>query len=250
MRFFVYPALIVIWVISGFSFVMAQGSPEGIKKAKSWLTWAVITTLIVFTVQMFLVAMRGTVTQVLGGEASQSAGTPDGRVAPVAGESGSVCDVNGVQGTRGTDGVCYTASRAGSSASGYCSGKANGTMCTIPVASAVGGYVDGTCSTNSEEQFTCNKAMEGDYCVSSAENVGTYKNGACSSGRGSSQNSCSGKPEGTLCSVPFANGVSRPGTCARGSNDVYDCYVATKGDKCLGQGFTGVISSSGICIRP
>ena len=66
MRFFIYPSLIVIWVWTGFSFVMAQGAPDALTKAKKWLLWAFITTLIIIVLQGFLLALRNSVNKVLG----------------------------------------------------------------------------------------------------------------------------------------------------------------------------------------
>lgn len=65
MSFFIYPALLVMWVWSGFQYVYSQGNPEGIKKAHQWLMWAVISTLIVFVTQAFLSALQGTLNKVL-----------------------------------------------------------------------------------------------------------------------------------------------------------------------------------------
>jgi hypothetical protein len=76
MRFFVYPALIVIWVFTGFSFIYAQGNPEQLTKAKKWLVGAFITTLAIFMVQTFLIAIRGSVQNILPG------GTPGSSVTP------------------------------------------------------------------------------------------------------------------------------------------------------------------------
>lgn len=60
MRFFVYPALIVMWVWSGFQFVYSQGNPDGLKKARSWLFWAFLITAIAFMLQGFLLALKAT----------------------------------------------------------------------------------------------------------------------------------------------------------------------------------------------
>lgn len=65
MRFFVFPALIAIWVWTGFSFVLAQGAPEALAKAKKLLLWATISTFIIFMIQAFMTAVRGTVQKVL-----------------------------------------------------------------------------------------------------------------------------------------------------------------------------------------
>jgi hypothetical protein len=67
MRFFLYPALLVMWVWSGFAFVAAQGNPEGLKNARTWLTFAVISTLVVFMIQGFLIALQGSVKKILPG---------------------------------------------------------------------------------------------------------------------------------------------------------------------------------------
>jgi hypothetical protein len=66
MRFFIYPALIVIWVWTGFSFVLAQGAPDALKKAKQWLMWAFITTLVIMVLQGFLMALQKSVNKILG----------------------------------------------------------------------------------------------------------------------------------------------------------------------------------------
>ncbi len=92
MQFFIYPALIVIWVWTGFSFVLAQGAPDALKKAKSWLLWAFITTLVIMVLQGFLVALRVSALKIIG-------------TTPVAGQA---CKTSsGGNGQMGTDGVCY-----------------------------------------------------------------------------------------------------------------------------------------------
>jgi hypothetical protein len=70
MRFFVYPAIIVMWVWSGFQFVYARGNPEGLTKAKSWLFWAFIITVVAIMLQGFLLAFKNTANKVLGNTAS------------------------------------------------------------------------------------------------------------------------------------------------------------------------------------
>lgn len=67
MKFFLYPALMGIWVYSGFLYVAAQGAPEKLKKAHNLLLWAVISTFIVFIAQGFLMAIKGTVNAILPG---------------------------------------------------------------------------------------------------------------------------------------------------------------------------------------
>lgn len=65
MRFFIYPALIAMWVWSGFSYVLAQGAPDKIAKTHKLLLWAFISTLLVFITQGFLVAVRGSVQKIV-----------------------------------------------------------------------------------------------------------------------------------------------------------------------------------------
>lgn len=110
MRFFVYPAVIAMWVWSGFQFVYAQGNPEGLKKAKAWIFWAFIITVIMFSLQGFLAAFKGTAQNIVPSASQQSAptqnGTQDGRGQPQPGAYGSACERGGFYGTIGTDGTC------------------------------------------------------------------------------------------------------------------------------------------------
>lgn len=114
MRFFIYPALIVIWVWTGFAFVTAQGNPEGLNKAKKWLMWAFVTTLVIFMLQAFLVAARGTVQKILPvAPASQTTNTntntnSNSNNAPAPGTPGAVCTKpNGMYGRTGANGGCF-----------------------------------------------------------------------------------------------------------------------------------------------
>jgi hypothetical protein len=66
MRFFVYPAIIAAWVWSGFQFVYARGNPEGLSKAKFWIFWAFIFTVVIFMLQGFLLAFRNSANSILG----------------------------------------------------------------------------------------------------------------------------------------------------------------------------------------
>ncbi len=65
MRFFIYPAFIVMWVWTGIQFVMAEGNPEALGKAKKWLLWAFVSTVLVMMLQGFLFAIRGSVQEIL-----------------------------------------------------------------------------------------------------------------------------------------------------------------------------------------
>ena len=140
MRFFIYPAIIVMWTWSGFQFVYAQGNPEGLKKAKSWIFWAIIITFIAFTLQGFLFALRATALKIAPQNPAimQPTGT-DGRVAPAPEGIGSQCELSpGRYGIRATDGTCVDSSRgstdsAGLPASGGRTGAGVGGSCRIDV---------------------------------------------------------------------------------------------------------------------
>jgi hypothetical protein len=166
MRFFIYPMMITIWVWTGFGFVMAQGNPEGLSKAKKWLIWAFVTTLVVFMLQAFLIAIRGTVNAILPGAATQGVtpapapapdtnGTLDGRVAPTPGELGSVCtNPDGTAGQVGNGGKCYA--RVGvvpASDPQFCDDKPFGTLCSVPKAG--GATVTGTCTDTGSGKKEC-----------------------------------------------------------------------------------------------
>lgn len=170
-RFFIYPALIVIWVWTGFSFVLAQGKPDALSKAKKLLVWATISTFVVVMVQVFLFAAKGTVEEILPGSTSgQASGQTSGQTIqgqPVTGTGASQCLSSG--GVVGPDGVSCTpaSSRAGSSAADYCSGKQQGTLCTIPASS---GAQTGVCKKDTV--VSCFKANEGDYCLTTSGQPG------------------------------------------------------------------------------
>jgi len=111
MKFFIYPALVGIWVWSGFSFVLAQGAPDKLNKAKNLLLWAFVSTLIVFMTNMFLLALKGSVEKIVPASTTTTtvspAGTLDGRVAPADGTYGAACTMpDGSTGTLGTDLIC------------------------------------------------------------------------------------------------------------------------------------------------
>ncbi len=72
MRFFVYPGVIFFWVLSGFKFISSQGNPEGLKTARGWLWTTLIVTVVVFTFQAFLLAAKGTVTNIVGDQSAQT----------------------------------------------------------------------------------------------------------------------------------------------------------------------------------
>ncbi len=170
-RFFIYPALIVIWVWTGFAFVLAQGKPEALSKAKKLLVWATISTFVVVMIQAFLFAAKGTVEEILPGSTSgQASAQTSGQTIqgqPTTSTGASQCLSSG--GVVGPDGVSCTSasSRAGSSAGDYCSGKQQGTLCTI---SASSGTQIGVCKKDTV--VSCFKANEGDYCLTTSGQPG------------------------------------------------------------------------------
>lgn len=63
-RWFVYPVIVFSWFLTGFLFVKAQGNPSELQKAKSWLLWTFIGTLVVLMAQGFAFALRDTINQI------------------------------------------------------------------------------------------------------------------------------------------------------------------------------------------
>lgn len=116
MRFFIYPALIVMWVASGFKFIYSQGNPEGLKTARNWLLWSFVITVVAFSLQAFLLAFRATAEKIVPTNNNQTTnvqkqtttqtGTVDGRGQPEPKAYGSSCELNGFYGMIGTDGKC------------------------------------------------------------------------------------------------------------------------------------------------
>jgi hypothetical protein len=117
-RFFVYPAVVFMWVYTGFSFVAAQGRPEALTKAKSLLLWATAITIVIFVIEGFLFALRNTVNSIVPARPtpvrSQASptGTLDGRVAPQPGQTGASCQTSaGAYGVIDTTGACAVGGR-------------------------------------------------------------------------------------------------------------------------------------------
>lgn len=95
MKFFIYPALIVLWVWTGFAFVLAQGAPDALIKAKKWLVGALVSTIVILVLQGFLLALRSSVLKILGTSETSQVG------------KACVSAVTGKNGRIGTDGKCY-----------------------------------------------------------------------------------------------------------------------------------------------
>lgn len=156
-KFFIYPAIIVLWVWSGFQFVYSQGNPEGLKKAKSWLLWTVIITVVIFTLQGFLLAFKNTAQKIAPQNAAfiqPTTGTPNGSAQSASGScqgksDGTACTVGGRAGTctKNEDGVFSCYATPGQPITN-CEGQADGTACTV------GGRA-GTCTKNEDGVFSC-----------------------------------------------------------------------------------------------
>lgn len=153
-RFFIYPAIIALWVWSGFQFVFSQGNPEGLNKAKSWLLWSFLITVAAFTLQGFILALKNTMKKIAPEspalvEPAGSTGV-DGRGSPTPGAAGSQCEISpGVYGIRSTDGACVSSGRGRSTQPvANCIGQNEGTLCTN--ANRLG-----TCTVNEDSVFGC-----------------------------------------------------------------------------------------------
>ncbi len=164
MRFFVYPGLIIAWVLTGFSFVLAQGKPESLAKAKKLIVWATVSTLVVVMIQGFLMAARGTVEKILPGSGSlQEEQQP---AVSQQSDAASKCASGG--GTLASDGVTCTSgvSRAGSGASDFCNGKPTGTLCALSGSSSTG-----ICKRDTV--VGCFRPSRGEECISPSGKIGT-----------------------------------------------------------------------------
>ncbi len=127
MRFIIYPGLIVMWVWTGFSFVLAQGAPDALTKAKRYLVRALVSTLVVVTIQGLLSAAQVSVERVIPKTAGQVGGTsqtstPENKTAPVPTSAGSggganydsrITGVPDVSCTRANGGRCRINGQAG-----------------------------------------------------------------------------------------------------------------------------------------
>lgn len=148
LRWFIIPLLLTAWVWTGFSFVLAQGRPEAISKAKKLLGWAIAATILIVSTEGFLYALQATLVKIVPQQQTQSTqstfntgnGTPDGRTAPSVGQSGASCQEGGEYGRIGTDGKCYTPNG--------CAGKRGGDSCKV-------GGRSGTCGQSDEGVFSC-----------------------------------------------------------------------------------------------
>lgn len=156
MRFFIYPAVILMWAWTGFSFVYAQGKPEALAKAKKLLFWAVVSTFIMFVTQGAVMAIKGTAKEILPGAFPQETKTVKNATNPLPGQG---CE----GGVVSIDDTCVPSTKQNTAT--VCSGKANGTLCSVEKAGAVGGYVGGVCSFNGDGVFDCYVAEQNAFCL-------------------------------------------------------------------------------------
>lgn len=215
MRFFIYPALISIWVWTGFAFVFSQGRPEALTKAKKWLMWAFATTLVIFFLQAFLVAVQGTVQKILPGTGTtqQQATSPAPYTVTSSipdGALGSVCTINGSYGTMGPNNECQVGRGAGSSNTAmFCQYKVAGTLCTPSGSSGVG-----VCRTNASGVSECAVAKAGDYCLDTASRNGSIDQfGQCVFGTADGRIAPQEKQNGSACVDNGKSGTWSNGTC-------------------------------------
>lgn len=64
-KWFVFPCIILSWLYAGFLYVRAQGNPEEISNAHSWLWWTFIGTGIIMLAEVFYSVLRGTITTII-----------------------------------------------------------------------------------------------------------------------------------------------------------------------------------------
>lgn len=194
MKFFLYPAMIGAWVWSGFSYVAAQGAPEKLLKAHKLLLMAFISTLIAFTVQGFLTAVKGSVNKILPNTTtttttttntttvSDTNGTLDGRTAPDAGENSAVCDLGGGVYGQIAGGVCV-GGRGGTVMDVSCTVKNGGTCRKGGINGTCLDYICDTTSTAGAGRGSINLTVQlkdvGITCSSDSECV----SGVCLAGR-------------------------------------------------------------------
>lgn len=169
MKFFIYPALITMWVASGFKLVYSQGNPEGLKTARKWFLVSFVVTVIAFTLQGFIIAFRGTAMKVFGSASTQTVSPGSSSLTPSSSQPvtscinqpiNTVCTVAGRNGRCGYSDPsqsgsygCYVEPAGGTSPFAVqrvtdCTGKPVNTVCTV-------GGRDGLCGTSEGGSYGC-----------------------------------------------------------------------------------------------
>ena len=103
---FLYPALIVMWMWCGYSYVAAQGNPERLNKTHKWLLAAVLCTIFIFMIQGFLSAAQGTVQKILSGTKSSTESSSATRAGGGAGGGAASLMSLCPSGSTGSGGTC------------------------------------------------------------------------------------------------------------------------------------------------
>lgn len=252
-RFFLYPAIVVAWVWSGFSFVLAQGNPEALKNARKYLLMAFVSTIVIFALQGFLLSLQTSIKKILPSTNTPSTETVqpsnlspsttvracDGKSAGDACKDGQnsgrctasgVCDV-GSPCSRSTVGnTCYLGAREGTcDQSSICILNSNNTLLV-------------TCPNGTTNPPSCNlcpspKVLDKNVCITPTNNPEALAKGC----------GVSTAKVGDRCTTPFV----AFGTCQNASGAL-ECKEQTGIVECdrlsrVGQSCSTATAPYGIC---
>jgi hypothetical protein len=231
-RWFIYPALAFMWLWSGFSYVAAQGKPEEIKKAHSYLMWAAIITVAVVMVQGLIFAIRGTVQQILPQQAASQTASQTS-LTPYAGATGNAafnsciasgggvaeCNIlsansatnNGATTACTLGATCMAGTQPGTCVQGgasrdyaiYCSPNSGLTPTATPACT-----VGATCMVGTQSGTCVQGGSAMDYAVYCSANSGSTSSG--SSGGSTVQSTCLNIATMTTIAGTIVNGVCVP----------------------------------------
>jgi hypothetical protein len=225
-----------VW--TGFSFVFAQGKPEMLAKAKKWLMWAFVSTLVIFLLQGFLVAVQGTVMKILPGTSSQVAPSYTVTQTIKDGAPGSSCTTDaGASGIMGVNNVCQVGRGAGSSnTTTFCEYRVAGTLCTPP-----GSTLSGVCRAGGSGTNECVTAKAKDMCIDSSGKTGSIDQfGSCV------PNFKAGDP--CITSAGQNGTIDQFTNCVFGtSNGRVAPQDGQDGSSCLNNGVYGMMAG-GVCV--
>jgi hypothetical protein len=260
--------IIAAWVWSGFAFVLAQGRPEALGKAKGFLLKTFIGTLIIFMISMFLTAVQGTIKKILPGTQIpttqtqnqtntqpdpnayvNSYGTQDGRVPPAPGTYGAICTTkSGASGVIDSTGACAVGRGAGSNNSGsFCLYRTTATICTITTS---GGDVPGTCRKGASGKNECVVAQPGDTCIDTAGKYGSFDtNYNCVFGTADGRTAPAKGQDGSSCEVnPGVYGIMAGGVCMMSRGGYVDPCPTLTGSNALHTSCTASNGHAGTCL--
>ncbi len=227
-RWFIYPAMAFMWLWTGFSYVAAQGKPEEIKKAHSYVMWAAIITVAVVMVQGLIFAIRGTVQQILPQQAASQTASQTS-LTPYAGATGNAA-FNSCIASGGGVAECNILSANSATNNGAATACTLGATCmagTQPGTCVQGGASRDYaiyCSPNSGLTSTCTlgatcmvgtqsgTCVQGggamDYAIYCSANSGSISSG--SSGGSTVQSTCLNIATMTTIAGTIVNGVCVP----------------------------------------